>query len=235
MWLEAIHKSEGHSEECPTCGSSVRRRIYGEMYAGSFIQDGQRVEIRRVPNEGYADPIYLDPLTQYFDGGLYRIWPSDNYYSRGGKKLHRDAWIKAFGPIPKGCHIHHKDGNTGNNALSNLECLDAKEHLSLAWQDHGAKRTKHFTEDARSKAAEWHGSEAGRLWHSRHAERVKSWTKWKREDLPCQYCRAVFSCLVRKSGNTQKYCSDKCKVAAYRARGAGAEASARYRERQKAK
>ena len=136
MWVEAIHQSSNHEEKCLTCGGAVRKRIFGEMYAGSFIQNGERVDIRRVPNEGYANPICLDSITQYFDGGLYRIWPSEKYYSRGGKKLHRDVWRMAFGPIPDGCHIHHKDGNPANNVLSNLECLPAKIHLSEIGRAH---------------------------------------------------------------------------------------------------
>ena len=234
MWLEAICQSPHHSEECPTCRGPVHQRVFGEMHAGSFIQDGDRVEIRRVPNEGAANPIVLDALTQYFDGGLYRLWPSDKYLSRGGKKLHRDVWRIAFGNIPDGCHIHHRDANTKNNALANLECIPAKIHLSETWAKN-KKGKVHFSDAARDAAAEWHKSDEGRLWHRRHAERQKSWTKWKREEKPCFQCGVLFMALVRKSGNSQKYCGEKCKVAAYRARGADAAATARYRERQKAK
>lgn len=231
MWLEAIHQSEGYSDQCPSCGGHVRRRVFGEMHAGSFIQDGQRVEIRRIPDPGYADPIFLDPITQYFDGGLYRIWESDKYFKRGGKYLHRDVWRAAFGPIPDGCHIHHRDSNRANNRLDNLECLPAEIHLreTLAAQP---KRT--FNEKARSAAAEWHRSEAGRLWHRRHAARQENWTKWKREPKNCPECNSEFMALVRKSGHEQIYCSSACKVKAYRERGADAAATARYRERKKA-
>ena len=41
--------------------------------------------------------------------------------------------------------------------------------------------------------------------------------------------------VVRKQATSQKYCTSACKVAAYRARGADKAATARYRERQKAK
>lgn len=220
MWLEAVQESEGHAQRCPCCGGPVQRRLYGEMYAGSFIHDGQRVEIRRVPSEGFIDCVVLDPLTQYFDGSLYRHWPSEMYYSCGGKKLHRDVWTSAFGPIPKGCHIHHKDSNPANNALSNLECVDASEHLSSTWhRSRAAGLLSPFGELAREKAADWHRSEAGRLWHSRHAKRTKSWTKWKREERECPNCRKPFNALVR-AGNSQKYCSEKCKMADYRKRNA---------------
>lgn len=236
MRLEAVHCAEDHETGCPTCGGKVHKRVFGEMYAGSFVLDGQRVEIRQVVDPDYRDPIYLDEITQYFDGGLYRLWPSDSYLSRGGKKLHRDAWASAFGPIPPNCHIHHRDGNVLNNRLENLECMDASEHCSISWQ---AKPKpvdgQYFSADARNKAAEWHKSPEGRLWHKRHAKRSKGWTKWKREEKPCEKCGKLHMALVRKSGNSGKYCSQACKVAAYRDRGQANEYARRYRERQAAK
>lgn len=222
MWLETLRKPEDHTKKCPTCGGGVQRRTYGEMHAGTQILDGERVDIRKRPADGFADPIVLDPLTQYFAGALYRIWPRERYYSRGGSRLHRDVWTTAFGVIPDGCHIHHRDGNTGNNAVSNLECLPKRDHLAGEWQKHKAGKGHHFTAAARSGAAEWHASDVGRLWHSRHATRSKSWTKWKREPKPCEHCGATMDALVRKSGNSQKYCTDTCKALAYREREAAA-------------
>lgn len=219
MWLETVHASENHSSQCPTCGGGVQRRTYSEMYAGSFIHDGIRVDIRRIPTTDFAGPIVLDPLTQYFDGGLYRLWPSDKYLSRGGKKLHRDVWEGAFGPIPKGCHIHHRDHDATNNQLSNLECVPASIHLSENRTRINVTRTgPFFTDEARSRATEWHRSEEGRLWHRRNAQRTKGWTKWKRIDKCCPVCQKVFKGLDRKSGHTQIYCTEKCKMVAYRAR-----------------
>ena len=212
MWLESVPGSKDHAEKCPTCGGAVRRRKHRAMHAGSFVLDGKRVEIRRVPDPEHIDPIVLDPLTQYFDGGLYRLWPSETYYSRGGKKLHRDVWESAFGPIPRGCHIHHRDTNPANNALDNLECLPSSEHLSITW------KYRPISQKTRDAAAEWHRSEAGRLWHRRHAKRQKSWTKWKREDRPCDFCGKVFKALIRKSGWSQRFCSLLCKAADYRRR-----------------
>lgn len=216
MWLEAVCKSEGHSEECPTCGGGVRRRAYGEMYAGAYVQDGKRVEMRRTPAAGYSDPVVLDQLTQYFDGGLYRLWPSEKYLSRGGKKLHRAVWESAFGAIPPKCHIHHADNNPENNSLANLECLPAREHLS----ERGQTNPAGVSDLARERAKEWHKSDAGRLWHKRHAERSKGWLKWKREPKDCPICGNTFDALVRDSGNSQVYCGNNCKATAYRRRNA---------------
>lgn len=220
MRLEAIHSPEDHEARCPTCGGGIQRRPFGEMHAGSFILDGERVEIRREPSPEYRDPVYLDEITQYFDGGLYRMWASEVYLSRGGKRLHRDVWQLAFGPVPVGCHIHHRDGNVLNNQLENLECVPASEHLS----ESRAKRTKPgdgwLSSTARDKAADWHRSPEGRLWHSRHAKRSKSWTKWKRVPKHCPQCGVEFQALERKSGHSQVYCTRSCKAAAYRERNA---------------
>jgi len=178
------------------------------MYAGSFILDGNRVEIRKRPSELFADPVVLDPLTQYFDGGLYRIWPSEQYFSRGGAKLHREVWRVAFGPIPANCHIHHKDENTANNLLSNLECVPKLEHNRYS---RSRRSDCTFTALARERAADWHKSQAGRLWHSRHAQRQKGWTKWKRVPKPCLECGKEYMALIRKNGFVQKFCSLVCK------------------------
>lgn len=109
MWLESIPKSKNNTEKCPTCGGCVQRRDYGEVYAGAFILDGERLEIRRIPNEWHRDPIVLDSLVQYFNGHIYRVYPLQHYFTKGGSLLHRDVWKNAFDEIPKGCHIHHKD------------------------------------------------------------------------------------------------------------------------------
>lgn len=234
MRLEAIHSSKDDEARCPTCGGGIHRRPFGEMHAGSFVLNGERVEIRREPDPEYRDPVYLDEITQYFDGGLYRLWPSEVYLSRSGKRLHRDVWRTAFGEIPAGCHIHHRDGNVLNNRLENLECVPASEHLSESWAKRTAPEDGWFSASARDKAAEWHRSPAGRLWHKRHAKRSKGWTKWKREEKPCEHCGKPFMALVRKGGNASKFCGSPCKVAAYRARGKESEYAAAYRKRQKA-
>lgn len=226
MWLESVSQSANHAETCPTCGGGVQRRVYGEMHGGTFIQDGRRVDISGTPPEGFRDPVMLDPLTQYFDGTLYRQWPSSRYFTRGGSYLHLDVWVTVFGERHPECHIHHRDGNVHNNALSNLECMPKGEHLKLSWQERAAKLPddhEWFTSEARDRAAEWHASEEGRLWHRRHAKTTRGWTKWQREERPCPFCSKLFMCLVRGNASSQIYCSEACKVAAYRKRKKDAE------------
>jgi hypothetical protein len=221
MWLEAIREPEADSACCPTCGGIVRRRIFGEMYAGSFILDGKRVEIRKRPAAGFHDPISIDPITQYFNGKVYRLFPSERYF-RNQRTLHRDVWTTAFGRIPARTHIHHRNSDIRNNRLANLECIDGRTHLlETAERRIAAGTFNTFGPKARDSAAEWHASEEGRLWHSRHAIKSKAWTKWKRVDEPCDHCGKVFPKLIRKNGKKQRFCGPNCKASAFRKRHPG--------------
>ena len=48
------------------------------------------------------------------------------------RTLHRDIWKETYGDIPKGFVIHHKDGNTLNNNIENLEILTNAQHDFIA-------------------------------------------------------------------------------------------------------
>jgi len=47
------------------------------------------------------------------------------------KRLHRYVWEKYNGEIPSGYNIHHKDHNTLNNDISNLELIGHSEHIAI--------------------------------------------------------------------------------------------------------
>ena len=47
------------------------------------------------------------------------------------KVEHRLIWEAAYGLIPPGYDIHHKDGNGKNNALDNLAMMTHSDHLAL--------------------------------------------------------------------------------------------------------
>lgn len=239
MRLETIPEPEDNEDRRAACGGDVPRRPYGQMYAGSFIRDGKRVGIRRTPPAGYRDPIRLDERIWLWAGEYYRLWSGEKYLARGGrggKRLHRLVWAAAFGPIPKGCHIHHRDGNKLNNRLDNLECMPGRQHLSEAWHERhdDIPKGQHFSDKARTAAAAWHASPEGSAWHSEHATQSKGWLKWQREPRQCLECGADFDALIRKGVVVQVYCQPKCKVAAYRRQGRANQWAADHRARQKA-
>ena len=167
--------------------------------------------------------------TIIFNGKTYNRYPESpnpahrRYFARAGARLHRDVWIFHNGPIPDGMHIHHIDGNTANNDISNLACVTRKEH----WKEHAAEysaRNKSpeqlaHLESVRSKAAEWHRSEEGRAWHQEHAKRsiAKTWGK------PREYSEMPFRCSwcgkdgIRKSPK-RLFCGAACQTAESRFR-----------------
>lgn len=63
----------------------------------------------------------------FFDDGRNGYF----YHISGNKRLalHREVWKSVHGPIQKGFHIHHKDGDKNNNGIDNLEMLSISEHM----------------------------------------------------------------------------------------------------------
>ncbi len=49
---------------------------------------------------------------------------------RGLSKKGRRLYEKTHGKIPKGFHVHHKDGDHSNNSLENLMLMRGSDHLA---------------------------------------------------------------------------------------------------------
>jgi hypothetical protein len=64
---------------------------------------------------------------------MVKFYDSGNGYLRNGKygTKHRILWAMAFGNIPKGYVVHHKNGNKNDNRLVNLECLPDIVHRRM--------------------------------------------------------------------------------------------------------
>lgn len=68
-----------------------------------------------------------------YNGRRYHLKAKGYWISTKPKpqiSLHRAVWQDVHGPIPEGCHIHHRDGDRSNNALANLEMLPGRLHIS---------------------------------------------------------------------------------------------------------
>ena len=71
-----------------------------------------------------------------FNGDKYYRYPGSRlknrrcYFESVAGKLHRNVWVFHNGPVPNGWHIHHLDGDTGNNHIDNLEAIPPGEHSS---------------------------------------------------------------------------------------------------------
>ena len=82
----------------------------------------------------------VEKKTHIIAGYKYCVLRNENDEKREIQfPVHRLVAMKYCPEYFEGCHIHHIDGNRQNNAVENLKCMTAKEHLQL----HKLK----FTED----------------------------------------------------------------------------------------
>lgn len=160
-----------------------------------------------------------------FNGVKYKLMGSRKYYlsqsntnegRKNPKGLHVAIWeYYNKKEVPKGYHVHHKDGNTFNNDISNLECISAREHLSKEskknWEKPGYReKAIENLKKASEKAKEWHRSEEGRRWHKEHAKKtILSLPKYKHI---CEECGKEYYSARRT--NTM-FCCSKCQQRNY--------------------
>lgn len=96
---------------------AIQRVIRGRKYSHRSGKDSPNWRGgRRITERGYVD-----------------IWMPEHQKARrnGYVTEHILVWEKQNGEIPKGFHIHHKNGNKQDNRIENLECMDGKDHLRL--------------------------------------------------------------------------------------------------------
>ena len=149
----------------------------------------------------------------------YYIQTSGRYYAKGHlaksdkirtRLLHRRIWIEYNGPIPKGFHIHHIDGNWRNNCIENLEAVCGRKHQSshmlsrFADKDYKENIIK-VLNDARNLANEWHGSGEGLKWHKLHGK--KTWENRKTKESICNVCGKIYKTYFP---SRSKFCSKSC-------------------------
>ena len=147
----------------------------------------------------------LSEKQQEFNGEVY--WLCGKYFQRFGKRLHRAVYEFHHGPIPKGCAIHHVDGNRSNNDLGNLVLMDRRKHQSHHMQEPKRKSdAQRAIRCAIKAAAEWHRSEEGRKWHKEQYVKTKDRLR-KIETFVCAMCGSTYE--AEDSGRN-RFCSRKC-------------------------
>lgn len=147
-----------------------------------------------------------------FNGIEYRLMGSGKYYlsqsktnqgRKNPKGLHVAVWeLYNKKTVPKGFQIHHKDNDTFNNDISNLECVSIREHAKKHFKND--EKFKKFHAAGVEAAKKWHASEEGRKWHSEHGKEV---FKNKKECVKvCKKCGKEF--ITKQSFAV--FCSEKC-------------------------
>ena len=145
-----------------------------------------------------------------WNGKTYRRYPAAKqsshrrYFSCSGSFLHRDVWRSVHGEIPRGFHVHHKDGNPANNAIDNLECICSREHFQMHSEERSARaKTPEHLEllnSIRHLTVGWHKSPEGRAWHRENAKSslakarsVKRFSRKPDVNRACEVCGAAFT------------------------------------------
>lgn len=127
-------------------------------------------------------------------------------------------WRHYTGDIPEGYHVHHLNGDKDCNDFWNLSCIQGEKHCRYHTQKRAENdyeaMCENLRENATPKAAEWHGSEAGKAWHSEHAKKTIENLQEKRYE--CAHCGKIF---YKKPLGSVKYCSNNCKTKARKASG----------------
>lgn len=145
----------------------------------------------------------------------YLSQSTTNKWRKNPKLLHREIRKENYWEIPEWYEIHHKDWNTLNNDIWNLEMLKRFDHLSIHMKnnyqnkEYKEKNEKHLNE-IRDKAKEWHASEEWKERHRKHYE--ESLWKIEKNQFICKQCWKVFL----SSHKNANYCSVKCIREAYK-------------------
>jgi len=114
--------------------------------------------------------------------------------------------------IPRGHHIHHKDGNWKNNDISNLECISgiehARSHMKARYLDPEfvIQNNKNLLL-AQEAAKIWHASEEGRSVHVRTAK--DQWKDKAKSEKICIVCAKPFMTYFANRVST-RFCSKSC-------------------------
>ncbi len=147
---------------------------------------------------------------EHFGKKFYQDKKTGYWISTSCPKVRAHVWVwKCLKfPIPKGCHIHHIDGDKSNNAIENLQIMDRTSHLRLHMMDEGRKqRAREMAEKYRPLTKQWHASKEGIAWHVYHAEKSK-FGKWEPKTYKCEVCCKEYESTKRSGA---RFCTNACK------------------------
>lgn len=157
-------------------------------------------------------PKVISEKCQIFLGRKYYRYEGRRYFQRGVKKpttttdsIHRAVWRHHNGPIPKGFHIHHIDGDASHNDINNLAISAAGDHIRSHWAD------KKWATNVLKKHRAWRSSKEGQSWRIIHYK--KTWKKLKPVKIICDRCGKSASIKSLRSDNV-RFCSNLCRCLA---------------------
>ena len=153
---------------------------------------------------------------QTFNGRKFTLHNGKRYFTNGPMHMHWYVWEHFNVKREKGYHIHHKDGNSWNNQIDNLEQVKVCNHLSEHSKNRiksNPEKFKEFYSKGIESAKEWHRSEEGREWHRAKAI-AQQFGKPLSIESKCKHCGIDYIAKTKHS----KFCHPNCKAKALRLR-----------------
>jgi hypothetical protein len=129
---------------------------------------------------------YPYSLARDRNGGKASFYYRTNQQPYKYQLLHRLVWEDAHGPIPDGYVVHHRDGDSLNNAVDNLELLPRGEHIGHHKKGRPAAYADPDVPSKRSKAM---------------------WAKRQPRDVECVACGTIF----QSTGMRAMFCTRPCR------------------------
>jgi len=113
------------SKPCKRCGTSVTRRT---IPSGTPWWPDLCEKCRASAGKGDRHPRWSGGRSTRHKNGYVRV-----FVAPGKERAleHRVVWERAHGPIPPGCHVHHKNGQKQDNRLENLTLVENRAHQAL--------------------------------------------------------------------------------------------------------
>ena len=115
-------------------------RVHGSVNKGN---EGKKEQAQSLYNKGLSTrqiATYMNMSSSWVhrnvtcrsqqDAAILRQIPKSKHW-RSARMQARNVWKRCVGEIPKGYHIHHKDGDYTNNCFSNLQLIEAGKHARL--------------------------------------------------------------------------------------------------------
>lgn len=158
-----------------------------------------------------TEVIVISDTIQEFLGERYYL--CGRYFQKKGVRLHRKVWEHHNGPIPQKFDVHHHTEDRSRNQIGDLELKPSRQHS----RDHALERSpeakRKFADAGRTGAAEWHGSEEGRKWHSDHYEKNLRHIHAVKVAKVCEECGKEYK-VVKNKASVSRFCHQNCKMRA---------------------
>lgn len=142
-----------------------------------------------------------------YDGGYYER-TDKSVKPKRTIRLHREKWLAEVGPIPDGHHVHHTNHDKGDNRITNLVCISAREHTrEHAFLANAPKRDWSAVEPAPVACVDC----GTVVWRKAVTSKTKCKTcQYRRAEKQRSHPRGCLHCGTEFVSRAGHYCSQRC-------------------------